>query len=86
VPIAVFDMDDFQRRKNTNDTSPCPQSGGQCVRIVNIMGFFADRRGTGQNQDNVTGYLVSYPGELSAGAPALDLGAGAFLKVIQLVR
>jgi Putative Flp pilus-assembly TadE/G-like len=86
VPIAVFDMDDFQRRKNTNDTSPCPQSGGQCVRIVNIIGFFADRRGTGQNQDNVTGYLVSYPGEMSAGAPALDLGAAAFLKVIQLVR
>ena len=87
VPIAIFDMDDFQRRKNTNDRSPCPQSGGQCVRIVNILGFFADRRPTtGPNQDNVTGYLVSYPGDMSADAPALDLGSHAFLKVVQLVR
>jgi hypothetical protein len=87
VPVAVFDMDEFQRRKNMNDTSVCPQSGGQCVRIVNIFGFFADRRPTtGSNQDNVTGYLVSYPGQTVAGAPGLDLGTSAFLKVIQLVR
>jgi hypothetical protein len=87
VPVAVFDMDEFQRRKNMNDTSPCPQSGGQCVRIVNILGFFADRRPTtGSNQDNVTGYLMSYPGKVSAGAPALNLGGHAFLKMVQLVR
>ena len=87
MPIAVFDMDDFQRRKNTNDRSPCPQSGGQCVRIVNILGFFADRRPTtGSNQDNVTGYLAGYPGATSTGGSGLNLGASAFLKIIQLVR
>ena len=70
-----------------NNTDPCPQSGGQCVHIVNIVGFFADRRPTtGPNQDNVTGYLAGYPGATSTGGSGLNLGASAFLKIIQLVR
>jgi hypothetical protein len=87
VPIAIFDMDDYQKRKSTSpeNTSVCPVPGGQCVHIVNIIGFFAaSRPTTGPNQDNVTGYLMSMPGDLAAGG--VDLGPAGFLKIIQLVR
>ncbi len=89
VPIAVFDIDDYQGREMLTppDRSVCPVTGGggPCVKVVRILGFFAASRPmSGPNQDNVLGYLMSNPGELAAGAP--DLGDAAFLKVIQLVR
>jgi Flp pilus assembly protein TadG len=85
VPLAVFDMDDFQHRRATNDNSPCP-TGGECVHVVNILGYFVDHRGTGSTKDNVTGYLMKIPGTLvGGGAPTLTEGA-SFLTSIQLVR
>jgi Putative Flp pilus-assembly TadE/G-like len=89
VPLAVFDMDEYQWRSTANNwtspwgggpASPCP-AGGKCVRVTNILGFFVHRM---QGQD-VVGYLMSLPGEFVQGAPALGGGA-AFLTTIQLVQ
>jgi Flp pilus assembly protein TadG len=80
VPIAVFDLDDFQHRRASGDWSVCP-GGGRCVHVVNILGFFADR----MSGNDVIGYLMSYPGAFVTGAPSVGGGAG-FLTAIQLVR
>ena len=56
--------------------------GGRCVRVANILGFFVEGMGDG---GDVTGHLVSYPGEFVTGAPSVGGGA-AFLMNIQLVR
>jgi len=80
VPIAVFDLDDFQHRRASGDWSVCPV-GGRCVHVVNILGFFADR----MSGNDIVGYLMSYPGVFVNGAPNVGGGAG-FLTSIQLVR
>jgi Flp pilus assembly protein TadG len=80
IPIAVFDMDDYQKRQVINDWSVCP-IGGKCVKVVNILGFFADRLEAG----GIVGYLVSYPGEFNAGFGNV-VDDSAFLKTIQLIR
>ena len=89
VPITVFDMDEFQWRREGGDwtspwktypANPCP-TGGRCVRVANILGFFVDR----MDGNDVVGYLTSIPGEFVLGAPSVGGGA-AFLQVIQLVR
>jgi Flp pilus assembly protein TadG len=95
VPIAVFDMDEYQWRKAANNWTTawdpgvgpgtgafsCP-TGGSCIRVTNILGFFVAAVGSG---GDVSGYLVSYPGEFVMGAPTVGGGA-AFLKTLQLVR
>ena len=40
-------------------------SGGSCVRVANILGFFVER----MSGSDVIGYLISYPGEFVPGAP-----------------
>jgi Flp pilus assembly protein TadG len=89
VPITVFDIDEFQWRREGGDwtspwktysANPCP-TGGKCVRVANILGFFVDRMSGG----DVIGYLNSIPGEFATGAPSVGGGA-AFLMNIQLVR
>jgi hypothetical protein len=89
VPITVFDIDEFQWRREGGDwtspwltypANPCP-TGGRCVRVANILGFFVDR----MNGGDVIGYLMSIPGEFVAGTPSVGGGA-AFLMTIQLVR
>ena len=90
VPVAVFDIDEFQWRSESNDwtsawkthpADPCP-AGGKCVRVANILGFFVDGMAGG---GDVTGHLVSLPGEFVTGAPSVGGGA-SFLVKIQLVR
>jgi len=95
VPITVFDMDEYQWRKAENNWTTawqpgvgpgtgafsCP-AGGSCIRVTNILGFFVEGMGSGSD---VTGYLVSYPGEFVMGVPSVGGGA-AFLMNIQLVR
>jgi hypothetical protein len=85
----VFDMDEFQWRRAASDwttawqtypPNPCP-TGGRCVRVANILGFFVD----GMNGGDVMGHLASYPGEFVLDAPSVGGGA-AFLMNIQLVR
>lgn len=94
VPIAIFDMDEFQWRTTGNDwTTPwipgegpgtgtfsCP-IGGRCVRVVNIIGFFVERM---QGQD-VFGRVIKYPGDFETGESSVDDSA-AFLTTIQLIR
>jgi len=83
VPIAVFDVEEYQHRKVNSDRTPCTAAGigGQCVKIVNILGFFVlDEPSNG----TVRGYLDSDPGQFVAGPPIPD--GASFLKVIQLVR
>jgi hypothetical protein len=95
VPIAVFDMDEYQWRKADNNWTTawepgvgpgtgafsCP-TGGSCIRVTNILGFFVEGVGSG---GDVTGNLAAYPGEFVTGAPSVGGGA-AFLMVVQLVR
>jgi hypothetical protein len=90
VPITVFDIDEFQWRSEANNwtsawktypANPCP-TGGKCVRVANVLGFFVEGIGPG---GDVIGYLVSYPGEFVTGVPSVGGGA-AFLMKIQLVR
>jgi hypothetical protein len=95
VPIAVFDMDEYQWRKAENNWTTawepgvgpgtgafsCP-TGGSCIRVTNILGFFVQGMGSG---GDVIGYLVSHPGEFVLGAPSVGGGA-AFLMNVQLVR
>jgi hypothetical protein len=80
IPIAVFDMDDYQRRDITGDWGVCP-IGGRCIKVVNILGFFASHLSGG----DIVGYLVMYPGEFVVGPPAVGNNE-AFLVTVQLVR
>jgi hypothetical protein len=82
VPIVVFDMDDFQKREASTppNRSPCP-TGGSCVRVASIIGYFAQSI----SGSTITGYLMTYPGTFTTGSPSVG-DAAAFLKVIQLVR
>jgi Flp pilus assembly protein TadG len=83
INIVVFDVEDFQKRKEAQppDLSPCP-TGMQCAKVVNILGFFVD---SFLSDGTVYGYLMSSPGEFLNGVPEINPGA-SFLNVIQLVR
>lgn len=81
VPLPVFDLDEYQYSDAVNQWPQCV-GGGQCVRVVNILGFFVASVGGG---GDVTGYLIRYPGVLKAGASAVN-PAGGFAQVITLVR
>jgi len=81
VPIGVYDIEDFQHRNLSNNTGPCP-TGGQCVKVVNILGFFVS---SVDNQGNVTGYLTATAGDSDAGVPSVAASA-SFLNTIRLVR
>lgn len=80
VPVPVFDMDEFQRHRLDGNWSSCP-TGGRCVRVVNILGFFV----ASLSGKNVIGYLSTYPAEFVAGAPTVHNAAG-FLRSVHLVR
>jgi Putative Flp pilus-assembly TadE/G-like len=87
IPLPVFDMDEFQFHReggvNPGESgawSHCA-GGGKCIKVVNILGFFADR----MSGSDIIGYLVTIPGEFVLGAPAVN-GAAAFVISIQLIR
>ncbi len=82
VPLSVFDIDDFQYRRAINNWSHCP-TGGKCVKVVNILGYFVDRQE--KSTGDIYGYLVRYPGTFETGAPNVGVGS-SFLVNIQLVR
>jgi hypothetical protein len=80
IPISVFDLDEFQWRRASGDWTVCP-GGGRCIKVVNILGFFASH----MDGNDIVGYLVMYPGEFVLGNPAVDEDQ-AFLVSVQLVR
>src|SRR5436190_2362175 len=101
VPVAVFDMDEFQWRRATSKWGAevytdanggthllpggrCPGTGNSCVRVVNILGFFAASITNG-NPKTVIGNLMSVPGTLVSGTPGLSDDA-SFLHIVQLIR
>jgi Flp pilus assembly protein TadG len=95
VPIAVFDMDEYQWRVTENDWThtwipgvgpgtgafSCP-IGGRCIRVTNIIGFFVEGVSNG---GDVTGRIIMYPGEFVQGPSTVAPGA-SFVTTIQLIR
>jgi Flp pilus assembly protein TadG len=73
VPVALFSPAEF--------TSLNRQSGQIDLHIVNFLGFFVQTT----NGRDITGVLISRPGNLIAGAGTVG-PAASFLKIIQLVR
>jgi hypothetical protein len=101
IPLAVFDMDEYQWRRATNKWGTevytdanggthllpggaCPGTGNRCVRVVNILGFFAASITNG-NPKTVIGNLMSIPGTLVSGTPSVSDDA-SFLHIVQLIR
>jgi hypothetical protein len=80
VPIVVFDLDEFQWRRAASNWTVCP-GGGRCVRVRNILGFFASN----MSGNDIVGYLLMYPGEFVVGNPAVGNNQ-SFLASVQLVR
>jgi Flp pilus assembly protein TadG len=81
VAIAAFNVDEYEQMRAANDWSGCP-TGGRCVRIVNIFGFFID---SVDGPGVVSGYLTTYPGTSTTDNPPFDWPS-SFLKAITLVR
>lgn len=81
VAIAVFDPDRFQQSQVTNDWSYCP-TGGSCIRLTNIFGFFVE--GIAANGD-VTGVLLKVMGTAVEGGWQVG-EPSAFLYQFQIVR
>jgi hypothetical protein len=73
VPVALFSPAEF--------SSLDRQSGRINLHIVNFLGFFVQ---TTDGRD-ITGVLISRPGEAIAGAGTVG-PAASFLKIVQLVR
>lgn len=82
VAVALFNPDKFQLSQATNSWTYCP-TGGSCVQVVNILGFFITSKPDKKN-NQVTGVLASDAGLLS-GSNNLN-GKNSFLKVVALVR
>lgn len=80
VVVSVFDPDEFARRQATNDATPCA-GGGQCVKVVNMFGFFIEGV---DNNGNVIGRLTEQQGEFLDGG--WNVGdTDAFLWAFRLV-
>jgi len=82
VPVVVFDIDEFIQHDLANDWSGygCPTGGG-CVKVVNLLGFFVES----MSGRNVTGILLTYPGEFDSSKGIVNNSA-SFSTVIQLIQ
>lgn len=77
VALVVFDVDQYQLMRATGMWC----TGGQCVKVVNIVGFFIDSvTGSG-----ATGYITRYPGQISPSNPFVRSDS-SFLPAVTLVR
>jgi hypothetical protein len=79
VALAVFDVDAYQLMRATGNW-PCI-SGGRCVTVVNIVGFFIESVAGGV----ITGRVARYPGLVWPDNPTVPL-LSSFLPAITLVR
>jgi hypothetical protein len=80
--IALYDADDFQRRRSQNDWAACP-GGTPCVTVSNIVGFFIHRLSGPPFGRH--GHLLKYPGMTATGAPNFTDDA-SWLVTTNLVR
>jgi Putative Flp pilus-assembly TadE/G-like len=78
VPIVLFDVDQYQLMRATDNWCP---GNIRCVKVANIVGFFIESAsGIG-----AVGYVARYPGLVSPGNPSLS-AASSFLPAVTLVR
>jgi hypothetical protein len=99
VPITVFDLDEFQWRKATNDwTTNWIPGGNGTAGSPGAPGFSCPIGGkcvrvaniigffvVGMTGNDVRGRIAMYPGEFVTGPPSVTTAA-AFLTSIQLIR
>ena len=80
--IALYDPNDFQRRRSQSDWAACP-GGTPCVTVSNIVGFFIHRLSGAPFGRH--GHLLKYPGMTATGAPNFT-DDGSWLVTTNLVR
>ena len=80
IAIPVYDPDEFQYDSLSNTWANCP-GGGSCIHVRNFLGFFVDRI----SGNDVVGYLILYPGILTASPTGIGFPS-AFQLAISLVR
>jgi hypothetical protein len=80
--VALYDPNDFQRRRSQNDWAACP-GGTPCVTVSNIAGFFIHRLSGGGFGRH--GHLLKYPGMTATGAPNFADDA-SWLVTTNLIR
>jgi len=76
--LAIYDVDEYQYMRATGVWCA---GGVQCVKVVNMVGFFIDAVTAG----GATGYLTKYPGLISPASPRLPQ-ISSFLPAVTLVR
>jgi hypothetical protein len=84
VALAVFDVEQYEFMRVTGNWAACvgfTGPSGQCVKVVNIVGFFIQDVAGGV----ITGRLARYPGRVWADSPTLT-SLSSFLPAITLVR
>jgi hypothetical protein len=80
IAVALFDPDDYQLKRSSDDWSGCP-GGGHCIRIANIVAMFLHRVSGG----TAHGHFVRYPGLSVATAPTF-VDDGSWLVSTTLIR
>ncbi len=80
LALPLFDPSEFQRGTVSNDWSACP-TGGPCVHVRNIVGFFVSQL----SGNDVVGYLMRYPGVLTSSGTGVGADS-AFTVAVTLVR
>lgn len=84
VALAVFDVEQYEFMRATGNWAACGGTSGpsgQCVKVVNIVGFFIQNVAGGV----ITGRLARYPGRVWMDSPTLT-SLSSFLPAITLVR
>ena len=85
VVIAVYDPADYAARSATHNKTVCAGGALQCVKVVNLLGFFVS---SGDANGNVEGYIWTKSGDYddTAGQWVVTNPAFSFLWDIRLVR
>ncbi len=82
LAVALYDPDDFERRRAQNDWADCP-SGTPCVVVANVAGFFIHDLSGGLLGRH--GHFLRYPGTTTSSS-ALFVEDGSWLVEPHLIR
>lgn len=80
IAVALFDPDQYQWRRATNDWSGCP-TAGPCITIANLAAVFIHRLSGGTGH----GHFMRYPGMSMTTAPTF-VDEGSWLVSTTLIR